>query len=183
MASRIKMINLILGLLVAVGIIGSSWEAFNLWESNRHNEALIAGKAIKDEAYPLHEKFSAAYYQGETQEFKHAIQTYNQIVESEGFHQSTPKDLQSSIYFNVGNNLFSFGLLQGFNEDGSIKEEGKHNFLQAKSAYEQALRMNPDSGKAKFNLSLLNLVIPLANQSTPKDKSGVELSNLPIGLP
>jgi mxaK protein len=43
--------------------------------------------------------------------------------------------------------------------------------------------MNPDSGKAKFNLSLLNLVIPLANQSTPKDKSGVELSNLPIGLP
>lgn len=183
MASRIKPINLFLGLMIAVGVIGSSYEAFSVWKTSSLNNDLRSGKIIKDDAYPLHEKFSAAYFQGKNRDFKHAIQTYNQIVESKAFQQTVTKELQSSIQYNIGNNLFTSGLIRGFNDDGSIKEEGKYNFLQAKIAYEQALRLNPESRKAKFNLSLLHIVIPLANQSTPKDQSGVELSNLPIGLP
>ena len=183
MASRIKSINLFLGLLIAVGVIGSSYEAFHVWKINGLNSDLRSGKIIKDDAYPLHEKFSAAYFQGANHDFKHAIQTYNQIVESKDFQQTVTKELQSSIQYNIGNNLFTSGLILGFNDDGSIKEEGKHNFLQAMRAYEQALRLNPESRKAKFNLSLLQTVIPLTNRGTPKDQSGVELSNLPIGLP
>lgn len=183
MASRIKPINFFLGLMIAVGVFGSSYEAFNVWKTSSLNNDLRFGKIIKDDAYPLHEKFSAAYFQGKNRDFKHAIQTYNQIVESKAFQQTITKELQSSIQYNIGNNLFTSGLIRGFNDDGSIKEEGKYNFLQAKVAYEQALRLNPESRKAKFNLSLLHIVIPLANQSTPKDQSGVELSNLPIGLP
>jgi len=183
MASRIKTLNVLLGIMVAVGAAGSSWEAFKVWQISDLNRDLRAGKVIEDEAYPFHAKFSAAHFQGANQDFKHAIQTYNQIVESKDFQQVASKKQQSSIQYNIGNNLFTSGLIRGFNDDGSIKEEGKYNFQQAKVAYEQALRLNPDSRKAKFNLSLLHIVIPLANQSTPKDQSGVELSNLPIGLP
>lgn len=183
MASRIKSINFLLGIMIAAGAVGASLEALDIWKASDLNGELRAGKIINDKAYPLHEKFSAAYFQGQHRDFKHAIQTYNQIVESRDFQQAAKKELQSSIQFNIGNNLFVSGLVRGFDDNGVIKEEGKYNFLQAKIAYEQALRLNPESRKAKFNLSLLHTVIPLANQSTPKDQSAVELSNLPIGLP
>lgn len=183
MASRIKPVNVLLCIMLVVGAAGSSWEAFRLWKINGLNQDLRAGKTIEDDAYPFHEKFSAAYFQGKNRDFKHAIQTYNQIVESRSFQQLTSKTQQASIQYNIGNNLFTSALIRGFNDDGTIKEEGKYNFMQARIAYEQALRLNPESRKAKFNLSLLHGVLPLANQSTPKDQSGVELSNLPIGLP
>jgi mxaK protein len=183
MASRIKTLNVLLGIMIVVGAAGSSWEAFRMWKINDLNRDLRAGKIIEDDAYSFHSKFSAAYFQGANQDFKHAIQTYNQIVEAKSFQQIASRTQQASIQYNIGNNLFTSGLIRGFNDDGSIKEEGKYNFQQARIAYEQALRLNPDSRKAKFNLSLLHIVIPLANQSTPKDQSGVELSNLPIGLP
>jgi mxaK protein len=183
MASRIKSINLFLGIVIAAGVAGSSFEAYKVWKISGLNKDLRAGKIIKDDAYPFHEKFSAAYFQGMNKDFKHATQTYNQIVESTAFQKTVTKEQQSSIQYNIGNSLFTSGLIRGFNDDGSIKEEGKYNFLQARIAYEQALRLNPASRRAKFNLSLLHTVIPLANQSTPKDQSGVELSNLPVGLP
>jgi mxaK protein len=55
--------------------------------------------------------------------------------------------------------------------------------MQAKASFEQSLRLNPDNRRAKFNLSLLNSVIPINMKNAPKDQSGVELSNTPIGLP
>jgi len=183
MASRIKSINVLFGIMIAVGAVGASWQAFKVWKISDLNRDLRAGKIIEDDAYPFHAKFSAGYFQGANQDFKHAIQTYNQIVESKSLQQVASKTQQASIQYNIANNLFTSGLIRGFNDDGSIKEEGKYNFQQAKIAYEQALRLNPDSRKAKFNLSLLHIVIPLASQSMPKDQSGVELSNLPIGLP
>ncbi|HEU4708836.1 MAG TPA: hypothetical protein VFS17_05945 [Methylophilaceae bacterium] len=183
MASRIKPINLLLGLMIAVGAVGSSWEAWKVWKIEGLNRDLRAGKIIKDEAYPFQEKFSAAWAQGQSRDFKHAIQTYNQIVEAKSFQQLASREQQASIQYNIGNNLFTAGLTLGLNDNGSIKEDGKYNFMQARMAYEQALRLDPESRKAKFNLSLLHGVLPLANQSTPKDKSGMELSNLPVGLP
>jgi mxaK protein len=183
MASRIKPINVLFGIMIAVGAAGASWEAWKVWKIEGLNRDIRAGKTIKDEAYPFHEKFSMAWLQGQNRDFKHAIQTYNQIVESKSFQQLTSKPQQASIQYNIGNNLFTAGLTMGFNDDGSIKEDGKYNFMQARMAYEQALRLDPESRKAKFNLSLLHGVLPLANKSTPKEQSGMELSNLPIGLP
>ena len=182
MASRIKPINMLFGIMIAVGAVGASWEAWQVWKIEGLNQAMRAGKTIKDEAYPFHEKFAAAWLQGQSGDYKHAIQTYNQLVESKSFQQLASREQQASIQYNIANNLFTAGLTMGFSDDGTIKEEGKYNFMQARMAYEQALRLDPDSRKAKFNLSLLHGVLPLANQSTPQDKSGMELSNLPIGL-
>jgi mxaK protein len=69
------------------------------------------------------------------------------------------------------------------NDDGSLKEESKYSFTQAKAAFEQSLRLNPEDRRAKFNLSLLNSVTPINMKNAPKDQSGVELSNIPVGLP
>ena len=183
MASRIKPINVVLAIMIAVGLAGSSWEAYKVWTIDHLNRELQAGKGIKHETYPFHEKFSAAWLQGQNRDFKQAVQTYNQLAEAKYFQQLASRAQQASIQYNIGNNLFTAGLTLGFNDDGTIKEDGRYNFLQARMAYEQALRLNPESRKAKFNLSLLHGVLSLANQSTPKDQAGMELSNLPIGLP
>ena len=183
MASRIKPINVLLAIMIVVGAIGASWETYKVWKIDSLNHELRAGKSIKDEAYPFHEKFSAAWLQGKNRDFKQAVQTYNQIVEAKSFQQLASRAQQASIQYNIGNNLFTAGLTMGFNDDGTIKEDGKYNFMQARMAYEQALRLDPDARKAKFNLSLLHGVLSLANQSNLKDQSGMELSNLPIGLP
>lgn len=183
MASRIKSINLILGVMLSIGIAGSGYEAYQVWEITNVNNQLLGGKVITDDSYPFQEKFSAGYFQGKNQDFKHAIQTYSQMIEAQSKAKSLSPEQQAIVQYNIGNNLFLSGLTRRLNDDGSIKEEAKYSFIQAKIAYEQALRMDSTSPKAKFNLSLLNVVIPLANKSTMKDQSGVELSNLPVGLP
>lgn len=178
MGSRIKRINLGLGLLIAVSVAGTGYESYQCWRINTVNQALIAGQVITDEAYPYQKKFSAAYALGNAQDYKHAVQSYSQLLEATASHLQ-----QASIQYNIGNNLFLSGLQRRVNDDGSLKDEAKYDFSQAKVAYEQALRLNPDSRSARFNLSLLLSLIPQNMKSAPKEQSAMELSNLPIGLP
>lgn len=178
MGSRIKRINLGLGLLIAVGIAGTGYEAYQCWRIARVNQALNAGQVVTDQAYPYQQKFSAAYALGNAQDYKHAIQSYSQLLETTTNHPQ-----QARIQFNIGNNLFLSGLQRRVNEDGSLKDEARYDFSQARVAYEQALRLDPESRAAKFNLSLLLSLIPQNLKSAAKEQSAMELSNLPIGLP
>ena len=90
---------------------------------------------------------------------------------------------QAKIQYNIGNNLFVFGLIRSINEDGTLQDEARYAYTQAKMAYEQSLRIEPQDHAAKFNLSLLHSVMANKMKPAPKDQSTMELSNLPIGLP
>ena len=103
-------------------------------------------------------------------------------MQQENTFQVTP-ELKSQIHFNIANNLFHSGLQRLVAEDGAIQEEAKFDYLQAKASYEQALKLNPDAQAAKFNLSLLLSVIPGNIKTVAQDPSGMEISNLPQGLP
>lgn len=178
MGSRLRRINLGLGLLIAASLAGASYESYQCWRIDKVNQALSAGQVITDEAYPYQAKFSAAYFQGNAQDYKHAVQSYSQLLET-----TTSPLQQSGIEYNIGNNLLLSALRRRVNDDGTLKDEAKYDVSQAKIAYEQALRLNPAMQAAKFNLSLLLSVMPQNMKSAPKEQSGVELSNLPIGLP
>jgi mxaK protein len=178
MESRIKRKNIALGLLLLTGLAGATLETFKIWKIEVVNQALLAGKLIEDESYIYQKKFAAAYDQGQKQDFKHAVQTYGQLLET-----SPDAGEKARIQFNIANNLFFSGLTRRPNDDGTLKDEARYDFSQAKMAYEQALRLNPDSRPAKFNLSLLHAVMPSNMKAAPKEQTGMELSNLPIGLP
>ena len=90
---------------------------------------------------------------------------------------------QAKIQYNIGNNLFVFGLIRRINEDGTLQDEARYAYTQAKMAYEQSLRIEPNDRAAKFNLNLLHSVMANKMKPAPKDQSTMELSNLPIGLP
>lgn len=178
MGNRITRINFALALLAAIGAIGTGYEGYQCWKIVGINARLEAGRTIEDEAYPYQRKFASAYLQGKANDYKHAVQSYSQLLE-----MSPSPAQQASIQYNIGNNLFLSGLQRRPNDDGLLKDEAKYDFSQARIAYEQALRMNPDLQAAKFNLSLLLSAMPANMKPAPKDQSGVELSNLPIGLP
>jgi mxaK protein len=178
MGNRMKRKNIVFGLLLVSGLAGSAFEAYQTWKIDKVNQSLLTGQPIADEAYPYQKKFAAAYDQGQHQDYKHAVQTYGQLLESLPVASE-----QARIQFNIANNLFLSGLIRRLNDDGTLKDEAKYAFSQARTAYEQALRLDPDSRPAKFNLSLLHNVMPASMKGATKEQSGMELSNLPIGLP
>src|SRR5690349_15838775 len=131
MGSRIKRINLGLAILMTIGLAGTGYESYQCWRIDKVNRVLDAGQIVTDDAYPYQAKFSAAYLQGNTQDYKHAVQSYSQLLET-----TKSISLQASIEYNIGNNLFLSGLRRGIKEDGSLKDEAKYDFSQAKVAYE-----------------------------------------------
>lgn len=178
MGNRIKRKNIALGLLVLIGMAGSAFETYQLWKITQVNKALELGQVTTDETYPYQKKFAAAYDLGVHQDYKHAVQTYGQLLE-----MTSEESEKARIQFNIANNLFLSGLIRRPNDDGTLKDEAKYAFSQARMAYEQALRLTPDLRTAKFNLSLLDAVTPDNMKSATKEQTGMELSNLPIGLP
>lgn len=178
MVKRIKNSNLLFGLLLLAGIAGSAYEGYQSWKINQVNTAILANQSIKDNDFPYHQKFAAAYNQGNNKGFKHAIQTYGQLLET-----NPAKNEQAKIQFNVANNLFMQGLVRRVNDDGSLQDEARYAYTQARNAYEQSLRLQPTLAAAKFNLSLLQSLLASNTKIAPKEQSTMELSNLPIGLP
>lgn len=170
--------NIIFGSLLLTGLIGAAYEAYQCHKIEQVNHAIRAGQQVTDDAYPYLQKFAAAYDQGEKQDYKHAVQTYGQLLET-----SPTASEQAKIQFNIANNLFVSGLIRRINDDGTLQDEARYAYSQAKMAYEQSLRLAPLERAAKFNLSLLHSVMANNMKPAPKDQSTMELSNLPIGLP
>jgi len=178
MEKRIKKGNLLFGLLLLTGLAGGAFEAYQLWEKDQINQAILAGKTIDNDAFPYEKKFSSAYAQGNKQGYKHAVQTYGQLLDT-----SPSIAEQAKIQFNIANNLFTLGLIRRINDDGSLQDDARYAYSQAKLAYEQSLRLAPGSPEAKFNLSLLHAMMARGMKPAEREDSTIELSNLPIGLP
>jgi mxaK protein len=178
MVRTIHKSNIVFGLLLLVGLIGSIYEIYQTNKIVKVNRAIQSDEQITDSAYPYLQKFAAAYAQGKKGDYKHAVQTYGQLLDT-----SPSITEQAKIQYNIGNNLFIFGLIRRINDDGTLQDEARYAYSQAKIAYEQSLRLAPESLPAKFNLSLLHSVMFNNMKAAPKEQSTMELSNLPIGLP
>lgn len=179
--------NQLLGLLLLVGLVGSLYEGFQMNRIAHANNLLQRGEVLEGDPFPFHQKFADAYQQGRTGNFKHASQNFGQLLEApkkQDEHDFEPdQNLKSQIQFNIANHLFRSGLQRLVEADGSLQEQAKFDYLQARASYEQALRLNPANQAAKFNLSLLHGVVPQHIKTVPQDPSGLEISNLPQGLP
>lgn len=183
----VKYKNQLLFLLLAVGLVGTGYEAYQYKKISEVNHALLSGEIINNDNFPFNKKFADAYHQGETKNYKIAIQGFGQLAESAQKNQDNKSKISSEelskIQFNIGNNLFRSGLQRLVSADGTFQNEAIYAYTQAKTAYEQALKINPKLQSAKFNLSLLLSIIPENMKPGLKEQSGMEVSNLPQGLP
>lgn len=184
---QVKHKNQLLGLMLAVGLIGTVYEAYQYQKISTVNSAIVAGETVNTEDFLFNKKFADAYHQGETKNYKLAVQGFGQLTEMPNKKQDAKIEVSpaqlSNIQFNIGNNLFHGGLRRLVNPDGTLHNDAIYAFMQAKTAYEQALKLNPFLQAAKFNLSLLLTVFPENIKPSGKDQSGMEVSNLPQGLP
>ncbi len=162
MAKHIKNRNIAFTILVAIGLVGASYEAYQCHTISALNKKITAGKIIIDEHYPYLKKYTAAYDQGNKSDYKHAVQTYSQLLD-----QSPSLANQAKIHFNIGNNLFTFGLIRRINEDGTFQDEARHAYMQAKIAYEQSLRIEPSDMASKFNLSPTQFIMAKNMNAAP----------------
>lgn len=178
MKNRLKLKNAVLGLLLATGLAGTGYEAWQIARIEGINATLKAGKPIADAGFPFEKKFADAFDQARRQDYKHAVQTYSQLLE---MNPTTAQ--RARIQFNIANALFLSALQRRVNEDGTLKDEARHAITQARMGYEQSLRTDPDLRVAKFNLSLLHGAMPASTRGAAREQTGMELSNLPVGLP
>lgn len=178
MVNRIKRSNVIFTFLLMTGLTVGLYEAYQCRKIAQVNHAILMDQQITDASYPYLQKFAAAYDQGNKTDYKHAVQTYGQLLET-----SPTVAEQAKIQFNIANNLFVSGLIRRINDDGTLNDEARYAYAQAKMAYEQSLRLAPLQRTAKFNLSLLHSVMSNNMKPAPKEQSTMELSNLPVGLP
>ncbi|WP_025873069.1 hypothetical protein [Methylobacillus glycogenes] len=183
MEKHLKIRNTLVGVMLLAGVLGCAYTLHQLQQAQAVNQALRSGGEINNEDYALQRKFAEAYFQGAANNYKHAVQNYSQLLESADKQGKFSQEERAQIYFNIGNNLFRSGLIRLVNPDGELQDEAKYAYAQGMVAYEQALRLAPELKAAKFNLSLLHAVIPHNMQIAKREQSGMELSNLPIGLP
>jgi mxaK protein len=187
MKNRVNRKNQLLGLMLLAGLIGTTYEIYQINKIEKVNRALLSGEVVTDGSYPFHKKFSDAYQQGKTGNFKLAIQGFGQLLEAPKKQQEqtfvVSQELKAKLQFNIANNLFHTGFQRLIGTDGEIQDESLFAFMQAKSSYEQALKLEPTLQAAKFNLSLLLSIMPKNMKPSGKEQSGMEISNLPQGLP
>lgn len=178
MEKRIKRLTLWWALSVMAGIVGIGYESYRISQIRAINQAVLAGHQIDDDRYVYTAKFAAAYQQGQNHDFKHAVQSYGQLLDA------SPSTLQQArIHYNIGNNLLLSAMDRRVNDDGSLIDEALYDLTQARVAYEQSLRLDPQSAATRFNLSLLLAILPQHLKHPPREQAGMELSNLPVGLP
>lgn len=187
MNKRIKYKNALVGVALVLGLAGAAYEAYQYHQLSTVNDALMAGKVLKGNDYLLQKKFSYGYEQAKAKNYKHAIQAYGQMLEApkqkEDNSFAMDKTTKSNVQFNLANNFFRTGLQRSVNADGTMHEEAMYAYTQAKRAYKQALKLNPNLQKAKFNLSLLLSIMPGKMKMIAKEQSSMVISNLPQGLP
>lgn len=178
MEKRIRRLTLWWTLVLIVGLAGTAYEGYRISQVRQLNQALQNGKQIEDDRFAYTAKFAAAYQLGRNQDFKHAVQSYGQLLDA------SPLPLQQArIQYNIGNNLFLSAMNRRVNDDGSLIDEALYDLTQARVAYEQSLRLDPQSAAARFNLSLLLAILPQHMKNPQREQTGMELSNLPVGLP
>ncbi|SNR94393.1 mxaK protein [Methylobacillus rhizosphaerae] len=184
MEKQLKIKNAIASLVLVTGLVGAGITLHQIRQAEQVNHALrTGGEVSSEETYALQRKFAEAYFQGAAKNYKHAVQNYGQLLENLEKKGDVDPELRAKIFYNIGNNLFRSGLIRMVNSDGSLQDDAKYAYAQAVVAYEQALKQNPAQSEAKFNLSLLHAVIPANMQIGKREQTGMELSNLPIGLP
>lgn len=187
MSRRIQYKNIAAATILALSLAGAAYEAYQYHQQSDVNRIINAGEVVKAEGYQLRQKFSYAYAQAKNRHYKHAIQAYGQMLEKPKQNSDNPFEMdaltKSTVQFNVANSFFRSGLQRAVNPDGSMHQEAMYSYTQAKRAYRQALKTNPDLEKAKFNLSLLLTIMPGEMKMVSRDQSSMVISNLPQGLP
>ncbi|MFZ3086779.1 MAG: tetratricopeptide repeat protein [Methylotenera sp.] len=165
--------------VIAVAATASSLYFFNrIQQIEAFNEAISAGKPPKTDLQSFEAKFSTAYWLAQNERYKEATLLFNKALNGATTEQ------KAAIQYNLGNIFFRRGLIIN-GTSMTVRDEAEYLFRQAKTAYQQSLRLNHSNWGARHNLDRLLTMLP--GTPTPgvgeSDTPGLIMGNIPVGLP
>jgi len=169
---------LLLSLLTLLSAAGAVYQLKRIQEINAFNHAILSAKPPLTDTQSFEAKFATAYWLAKNERFKEASLLYTNLME-----KATPQQ-KAVIQHNLGNIYFLRGIaLNGTNME--VGKETEYLLRQAKTLYQQALRIDNSHWQTRHNLARLLMVLP--GTPTPgvgeSDSPGLIMGNIPVGLP
>jgi mxaK protein len=142
------------------------------------NSAISQANTPKTDRQSFEAKFATAYWLAHNERYKEATLLFNKLLGAANTEQ------KAAIQYNLGNIFFRRGLIiNGANM--TVRAEAEYLFRQAKTAYQQSLRLDNSNWGARHNLDRLLTMLP--GTPTPgvgeSDTPGLIMGNIPVGLP
>jgi mxaK protein len=178
MALNAKKITWMLATLAVATGAGAAWQAYKIQQIESFNRAVLAGNTPKSNKESYEAKFSVAYWLAKSGKYQEATLLFTQLKE-----KGTPAQ-QSAVQYNLGNIFFRRGLeING--RDITVRDETEYLLTQAKTAYQQSLRLDHSFWDVRHNLDRVLTMLPAT--PTPgvgeSDTPGLIMGNIPVGLP
>jgi tetratricopeptide (TPR) repeat protein len=168
-------------LLIVIASIAALTAAYNfnrMRQIDAFNEAISAGKAPQTDVQSFQAKFATAYWLAQNERYKESTLLFNKALNSANVEQ------KAAIQYNLGNIFFKRGLIIN-GTSMTVRDEAEYLFRQAKTAYQQSLRLDPSNWGARHNMDRLLTMLP--GTPTPgvgeSDTPGLIMGNIPVGLP
>lgn len=179
--SRYLSVNKLTWLLLITAVLSavSAVYSYNrMQQIAAFNLAVTAGKPPKTDVQSFEAKFSTAFWLAKNERYKEATLLFNKALNNANNEQ------KAAIQYNLGNIFFRRGLaING--ENMTVRDEAEYLFRQAKTAYQQSLRLDNSNWGARHNLDRLLTMLP--GTPTPgvgeSDTPGLIMGNIPVGLP
>lgn len=165
--------------IIALSATGSVIYNFNrIQQIEAFNHAISEGKPPKTDLQSFEAKFATAYWLAKNERYKEATLLFNKALNGATAEQ------KAAIHYNLGNIFFLRGLIIN-GTSMTVRDEAEYLLRQAKTAYQQSLRLDNSNWGARHNLDRLLTMLPAT--PTPgvgeSDTPGLIMGNIPVGLP
>lgn len=179
--TRFFTVTKITWLLIVVAIISafSSVYLYNrIKQIDAFNLAVSTGKPPETDLQSFEAKFATAFWLAKNERYKEATLLFTKAINTANTTQ------KAAIQYNLGNIFFRRGLIiNGANM--TVRDEAEYLFRQAKTAYQQSLRLDNSYWDARHNMDRILTMLP--GTPTPgvgeSDTPGLIMGSIPVGLP
>lgn len=179
--TRFFTVTKITWLLIVVAVISafSSVYSYNrIKQIDAFNLAVSTGKPPETDLQSFEAKFATAFWLAKNERYKEATLLFTKAINTANTTQ------KAAIQYNLGNIFFRRGLIiNGANM--TVRDEAEYLFRQAKTAYQQSLRLDNSHWDARHNMDRILTMLP--GTPTPgvgeSDTPGLIMGSIPVGLP
>lgn len=174
----VSRITWLLILIAIISAISASYAYTRIQQIAAFNLAVSTGKSPETDQQSFEARFATAFWLAKNERYKEATLLFNKALNNANTTQ------KAAIQYNLGNIFFRRGLIiNGANM--TVRDEAEYLFFQAKTAYQQSLRLDNSFWDARHNLDRLLTMLP--GTPTPgvgeSDTPGLIMGNIPVGLP
>lgn len=174
----VSKITWLLILIAIISAISAAYSYTRIKQIAAFNLAVNTGKSPETDLQSFEARFATAFWLAKNERYKEATLLFNKALNNANTTQ------KAAIQYNLGNIFFRRGLIiNGANM--TVRDEAEYLFFQAKTAYQQSLRLDNSFWDARHNLDRILTMLP--GTPTPgvgeSDTPGLIMGNIPVGLP